>query len=544
MEGSDHLDRGRSAYAQQAWADAFKHLSAADEQSPLGMDDLECLATAAYLMGNDAEWTTLLARAYQDMLHGGNATRAARCAFWLGFGLLDLGEVAQGSGWLARAGRVLDDYGQDCVERGYLLVPSALEHLEEGDAAAALDIFQQASEIAGRFGDTDLIALTTLGRGQSLIGLGKTRPGSALLDEVMIAVTADEVSPIIVGVVYCAVIETFHRIFDLGRAQEWTASFSRWCEAQPDLVPYRGQCLIHRAEIMQFQGDWRDAMDEARRARDRFSRPPVRPAIGMALYRLAELHRLHGEFTKAEDAYREASRWGRRPQPGLSLLRLAQGRVDDAGAAIRRSLDEAEDRAARSLLLSASVEIMLAAGDLPAARVAADELSELAASSNTPFLEALAAQAVGAVSLAEGDARGALTILRGAWTAWRDLEMPYEAGRARVLIGLAYRELGANDDADMELDAARWIFQQLGAASDLAAVQDLLHAPMAGANGLTGRELQVLTLAASGKTNRAIAVELVISEKTVARHMSNIFTKLGLSSRSAATAYAYEHDLV
>ena len=544
MEGSDHLDRGRSAYAQQAWADAFKHLAAADGESPLASDDLELLATAAYLVGDDAAWTALLERAYQELLQGGDAARAARCAFWLGFGLLDLGEVARGTGWLARAEHVLDDYGQDCVERGYLLVPSALQHLEEGDAAAAHDIYQRAAAIADRFGDPDLIALTTLGRGMSLIGLGETRSGSALLDETMIAVTAGEVSPIIVGVVYCAVIETFHRIFDLGRAQEWTAAFSRWCEAQPDLVPYRGQCLVHRAEIMQLQGDWRDAMDEARRARDRFSRPPVRPAIGMALYRLAELYRLRGEFSKAEEAYREASRWGRRPQPGLALLRLAQGRVDDADAAIRSALDQGEDQASRSLLLAASIEIRLAVGDIQAARAAADELSELAASSNAPFLEALAAQAGGAVLLAEGDARAALAILRGAWTAWRDLEVPYEAGRARVLIGLAYRELGANDDADMELDAARWIFQQLGAANDLAAVSGLLHAPTARANGLTSRELQVLTLAASGKTNRAIGAELVISEKTVARHMSNIFTKLGLSSRSAATAYAYEHDLV
>jgi DNA-binding CsgD family transcriptional regulator len=544
MEGSDHLERGRSAYAQQAWADAFKHLSAADKESPLGPDDLELIAIASYLTGNEAEWTTLMARAYQELLQGGDAARAARVAFWLGLGLLDLGEVAGGTGWLARAERVIDDYGQDCVEQGYLLVPSALQHLEEGDAATAYDLFQQAAAIATRFGDPDLITLTTLGRGQSLIGLGETRSGSALLDETMIAVTAGEVSPIIVGVLYCAVIETFHQIFDLGRAQEWTASFSRWCEAQPDLVPFRGQCLVHRAEIMQLQGDWHDAMDEARRARDRFARPPVRPAIGMALYRLAELYRLRGEFTKAEEAYREGSRWGRRPQPGLSLLRLAQGRVEDADAAIRRGLEEAQDRASRSLLLAASVEVMLAAHDVPAARAAADELSELAAATSTPFLDAVAAQAGGAVSLAEGDVQAALAKLRTAWTAWRDLEAPYEAGRARVLIGLAYRELEANDDAEMELDAARWVFQQLGAATDLATVEGLLHSPSARANGLTEREIQVLTLVATGKTNRAIATDLVISEKTVARHMSNIFTKLGLSSRSAATAYAYEHDLV
>jgi len=295
---------------------------------------------------------------------------------------------------------------------------------------------------------------------------------------------------------------------------------------------------------MQLHGAWRDAMDAARRACERLSAPPGQPALGMAGYQQAELHRLRGQSAKAEEAYRQASRWGHPPQPGLALLRLAQGRVE-AAAAARAAVDEAQGRAARARVLAAYVEIMLAADDVPAARAAAGELSETAAGLGMPFLHAVSAHATGAVLLAEGDTRAALAALRRAWTAWQELQAPYEAARTRVLVGLACRELGDEDSAEMELDAARWVFQQLGAAPDLARVEALSRKKAAkAAGGLTAREVQVLRLVAAGKTNRSIAADLFLSEKTVARHVSNIFTKLGLSSRAAATAYAYQHGLV
>lgn len=453
--------------------------------------------------------------------------------------------MARSGGWLARAQHVIDDAQHDCVERGYLLLPAALQRFDSGDVAAAAATFDQIAAIGDRFRDPDVMTLARLGRGLTQIHLGKTAAGVALLDEAMVAVTAGEVSPIVGGIVYCAVIEACQDIFDLRRAQEWTAALSHWCVSQPDLVPFRGECLVYRAEIMRLRGAWPDALDEARRAGERLSRLPGPRPVGAAFYQQAELHRLRGEFVQAEEAYRQASRWGRTLQPGLALLRLAQGQVDAAAAAIHRALDEAQDRGNRSRLLPAYVEIMLTTGDVCAARTAADELSAIAADLVTPFPRAVAAHTHGAVLFSEGAARAALAALRQAWAAWQELEAPYESARVRVLIGLTCRALGDQDGAAMELDAARWAFQQLGAAPDLARVEALSRkAATRAVGGLTGREVEVLRLVAAGKTNRAIATQLFLSEKTVARHVSNIFTKLGLSSRAAATAYAYEHNLL
>jgi DNA-binding CsgD family transcriptional regulator/tetratricopeptide (TPR) repeat protein len=539
---ADLLAQGREAFAQKQWTRAFAHLAEADREQRLGPEDLQRLAIAAYLIGRNADSTGIWTRAHQAHLTLGNLQQAARCAFWLGFALMNQGERARAAGWIKRAGRLLDDR-QDCVEQGYLLLASALQRILGGEATAAYEMFNQAAEIGDRFADPDLIALARHSRGRVLIRMGEVRRGIRLLDEAMVAVEVDEVSPMVVGDVYCSVIEGCLEILDLRRAREWTAALTRWCDSQPDLVPYSGQCLVRRAEILQLHGAWSEASEAAQRACERLLEPP-QPACGAAFYRCGELHRLRGDFTEAEEAFRKASRHGMKPQPGLALLRLAQGQTEAATAAIRLAVDEAQRPDKRSGLLFAYVDIMLAAGDIASAHSGAGELAKISETLDAPLLKAFAAHAGGAVRLAEGDGPAALPLLRQAWTIWREIDAPYEAARVRALIGQAYRQLGDRDAAEMEFDAARWVFEQLEAQPDLARLGNLVQPAGKRLGGLSPREFEVLRLVAAGKSNRTIGNELFISERTVERHVSNIFLKLDVSSRAAATAYAYKHKIV
>ena len=537
------IDEGREAFGRQAWAEAYELLADASERE-LDPEDLECLAIAAYLVGRDEESAQAWERAHLACLRLANRGRAAQCGFWLALVLLLRGDTARASGWLGRVGRLVEDGELDCAARGYLLVPASIQARSSGDAAGAYAFSTEAGKIAARFGDKDLAAFACLGQGQALIMIGEMARGVALLDEAMVSVTTGEVSPIPAGIVYCAVIETCMGVFDLRRAAEWTKALSGWCQAQPDLVPYRGQCLVHRSQILQVHGEWSEAMIAAHRACERLSQP-WHPALGLAAYQRAELHRLRGDFEEAEQAYRQANQCGRQPVPGLALLRLAEGRVTAATAAIRRAVDESRDPLGRPVVLAAYVDIMVTVGDLAAARIATDELSQIAGVIDVPFLHAIAAHAAGSTLLAEGDAPTALAALHRASAGWRELEMPYEAARTQVHIGLACRALGDQDSAALELDAARGAFGRLSARPDLARLAELAGVGGPKTTGaLTVRECEVLRLVAAGKTNREIGTQLVLSEHTVARHLQNIFAKLGLSSRAAATAYAYEHGLL
>jgi DNA-binding CsgD family transcriptional regulator len=532
------LARGREAVTGRAWTDAHACLRTADAEQPLQPADLELLGTAAYMLGRDAEYLDVLERAHHAHLARGEPLRAARCAFWMGMHLSLRGEMGRGTGWLGRAQRLVEAHGAECVEQGFLLLPSAFRQEAAGDLEAAAALAGRAAATGERFGERDLFALATHVQGHFLLDAQRIHEGLALLDEAMVAVTSGEVSPIPSGIVYCGVILGCRDAYDPRRALEWTTALSRWCESQPDMVAFTGRCMTHRAEIMLLEGAWEEALAEARRGRRRAAEAGNQTAVADAAYLEGDIERLRGRFEAAEAAYREAHRAGREPQPGLALLRLAQADAEAGVAGIRRALGEAAGAADRTRLLPAYVEIMLACGDTAAAREACAELERLAAGHASEQLGAIAAQARGAVELADGEPVAALPVLRRACRTWQELAAPYETARVRVLIADACRALGDRDAAAIELQEAQATFGRLG-------VQPEVGRPARPATaGLTARELEVLRLVATGKPNKAIAAELVLSERTVDRHVSNILAKLGVGSRTAAAAYAFEHGLV
>ncbi|HEY6559938.1 MAG TPA: response regulator transcription factor [Polyangiaceae bacterium] len=541
---ADALARGRERFASRAWAEAHRALSLADRAALLEASELECLATCAYLLGRDAEYLRALERAYHARLAAGEGTRAARAAFWIGLRLLFRGEAAHASGWLSRAERCIEHEPGDCLEHGYLLLPRVEQDFGAGNYASAAASADRAVEIAERCDDADLLAVARHLQARLHIVQGEVQRGLRVLDEVMVGATAGELSVIITGLLYCSVIECCRDVYAVERADEWTRALAVWCDEQPDMVAFSGVCRVHRSEILQRTGDWPAAVAEARRACER-CQPVNAQAAAAAHYQEAEVHRLRGDFVEAERAYREASQLGREPQPGLSLLRLAQGRSDAAAAAIRRVLNATPDVLARAKLLPAYVEILLRGGDVPAAREASQELGRLAETFDSGVVRAMALYAQGTVDLAEGKAELAASSLQQAAQLWQQTNAPHAAACARAACGVAYRALGDEEGAALELEAAKRVFEQLGAEPDLRRVAGLLQGTAKpDGHTLTARELEVLRLVASGKSNKAIAAALFLSEKTIERHLSNIFCKLDVRSRTAAAAYAFEHKLL
>jgi len=535
----------RALFERRAWGDARAAFAAADADAPLGADDLERRAVSAYMLALDDEYLSVLERAHREHLDAGDTPGAVRCAFWIGLDLMTHGAMGPARGWFARGQRMLESEQADCVERGYLVIPAVIEHVVTGDPEGAHDAAAEAAGIAARFGDKDLLALAVHEQGHALVRLGRVEEGLRLMDETMVSVVAGELSPRATGIVYCNTIAFCQSVYEVRRAREWTEHLTRWCEAQPEMVAHTGVCLVHRAEIMELQGAWPDALEEARRAAERFeTRTHEQRTRGRAIYLEGEVHRLQGRAGQAEQAYRTASRCGYEPQPGLALLRLSQGNVTAATAAIRRALDETTRRFDRVPLLAACVEIALAAGDVEGAADACLELDDIAATHRSDAIGAMAARARGEVALARKEPLDALVSLRDAARAWQALEAPYEAARARILVAQACRALGDDDAAALEVEAAHEVFRRLGATPDADTVAGAPAAERSWEHGLSPRELQVLHRVAAGATNKAIAAELVLSERTVDRHVSNIFAKLRVSSRAAATAYAYEHGLV
>ncbi|MGY1793042.1 LuxR C-terminal-related transcriptional regulator [Geodermatophilus sp. SYSU D00525] len=528
------------------WESAHRELAAVLDDGEPSPDDLDAVAAAAYLTGRAEEAFGLWARAHRACLDAGQVPGAARVGIGLARCLAFSGDLARARGWVGRTRQLLDEAGPDCVEQGHLEHVAAMCRIvETGDVPGAHAGFTRALEVAARFEDRELDTLARIGLGRCRVYLGEVAEGLRLLDEAMVAVEGREIPPVAVGDAYCTVIDACHELYDVPRFEGWTESFTRWLRSQPGLTVYGGHCALHRAELTLLRGDWADAATEADRAVSRLGRPRNLLTLGGAHYVRAEVHRVRGEFDAADGDYRRAHELGCEPHPGLALLRLGQGRTDLAEAAVRRLEAEVGEPVARARVLGAFAEIVLAAGDGPAAGAAADELAATARAQGSRYLVAAAAHAQAAVLLAAGEARPALVLARRAWHHWTELRTPYEGARTRVLLAGACRALGDRETADLELRAARATFADLGARPDAdrvarAPAPAVAESPVP----LSAREVEVLVRVACGSTNRAIARHLRISERTVASHVSHIFTKIGVASRSAATAYAYQHRLV
>ncbi len=538
----EDLHRARRAYERREWVAAFRALSDLDD-TELEAQDFAALATTAYLLGRHNDCVQALQRAHQASLGAGDRPAAVRAAYGLVVTLWQAGELAVGNGWLARAARILDELEDDVVERGYLCDLEMMAHIHDGEFADAFPLAPIITGYGRRFDEPDLIALGRHAEGRLMLSSGRVADGLQRMDEALVGVMAGEVTPVTAGRVYCSTIEACQEVSDFGRAGEWTHALITWCDAQPGLVAYTGQCATHRGQLLRLHGAYADAMEELDRAVERYLAIGGDPALGLAHYERGEVHRLRGEHDAAESAYNSAAEHGHPAQPGRALLWLARDRRDAASAAVHRLLAERQDPVHRSQVLAAAVEILVAGGDTDAAASLSEELCGIAETFGCNALQAAGDYAAAVVELAQGAAEPALRAARRAVETWTQLSAPYEVARSRILVGRALRLLGDEESAIVDLTAAGSALAELGAGpaeQEAAALLGEKNAP----GGLSPRELEVLRLVAAGNSNPAIAGQLVLSEKTVARHLSNIFSKLDVGSRTAAAAFAHENHLV
>jgi class 3 adenylate cyclase len=471
------LEAGREAARRHAWRTAYPLLREADNAGTLTADDLESLGDAAWWTGRLDEALSLRERAFASFSKGGNPARAAAIALSLAIDHMQKGAFAAGGGWLSRAARLLE-HEEESAAHAFLALVHGIVALEQGVLDEAEAQLTRARELAERYGDLSVGAMASVFRGMSLVYAGEVDAGLALLDEATASAVGGELDLLATGVVYCVTIDSCQALGDCSRAAQWTEAANRWCD-RLDIAGFPGACRVHGAEIMRLKGEWPRAEEQALTACDEL-RDYNRSLTAFGHYEIGEIRRRRGDFAAAEAAYETARDLGREPEPGLALLRLAQGKVDTAARAIKRELArEGLDPLGRSKRLPAQVEIAVAAGELKVAREAADELERVAdafrvGSRRTPALDGAARLARGQIQLAEKDWSGATESLRAARETWSAVGAPYETAHARLLLGLAYRGEGDENAARDELRAARTAFEGLGAVLDAQRATELL----------------------------------------------------------------------
>jgi DNA-binding CsgD family transcriptional regulator len=534
-----HLARARELHRTSRWEAACAEYAAAEAEEPLAVEDLEAFAEAAQVSARGDEAVALLHRVFDLRVSADELDDAAQVAFWLWWALFTSNELVQASGWLKHTSRTL---GPDLATSLWLKIPEAMFHAGTGHRSRADELLRAIVDE----GQGEVVPWALSMWGQTLIDEGRLQDGLDRLEEAMAILRTHGLSPRVTPWIYCAAVRGCCLARDFARARAWNRSMARWLDSLNSLSgAYLGNCRIYRSRLMFLNGAWPEALDEIAAVCTDLD-GYAGWVCGHAYYQLGEVRRLRGEWDAAEDAYRRAAEHGCPTQPGLALLRLAEGDVDAASAGVRRALTEVTAQPERLDLLKAAVTIYLEEGKIEAARDAVTEVEEITAELATPVTEAETCAVRGALALAEGDPASALPLLRRAVSTWQEQDAPHERATLNVLIGQACRALADHDGARLEFSAARETFERLGAGPDLAQLDRIVAATDAGSeiNGLTRREIEILCLIARGKANRAIANELHLSERTVHRHVSNIFTKLGVDSRTAAVAYGIRHRIV
>jgi class 3 adenylate cyclase len=469
----DPAAAGREAFERRAWKKAYDLLLEADRTSGLEPEDLELLADAAFWSGNPVDGLSFLERAFRDQLKAGNRRRAAFIATTLSHHYKQVTQKAKAQGWLARAERLLDQEDEETVEHGWVAIQKALVALGQGDLDSVLALGLEAERIGQKFGDRNVEVIGIQRQGIALVEKGDAGEGLALLDLATTAAAAGELNPYETLVVYCNTIGTCRDRSDYGRASEWNDIADDFC-SEFGVGGFPGVCRVNRAELLRHRGEFEEAEEQALSAVEELRSFSPRVA-GEALYEIGEINLRLGRLAKASEAFEQAHDFGRDPEPGLSLLKLAEGKVDAAARSIRHALgDNTLLPLARARLLPAEVEIAIAAGDIDRARIAKDELVEIARLHKTEALEARASAARGVVSLAEGDIDEAFGCLRHAVRLWNEIGAPYEAARIRIALARGYRADGDEEAAARELRAARKVFEELGARLDAVQAAELL----------------------------------------------------------------------